>query len=175
VADLSAHSTTASLQKGFFSPPATLSAPSLTACPALDEQDPLLYPLLRWIITSNRAHLSLMRPDRQVAAMRCRAQFAMLSSPPEVEARFNALRAAHGSFYMWHGSSYVVAVVVAVVAVVVLIREGRFSNWHSILRRGLKNYSAVLWCACVLVSWRVRRHHVHVDRRGVRTRHLRCS
>lgn len=45
----------------------------------------------------------------------------MLSAPPERQAKFEALRAAHGSRFAWHGS--------------------RPENWHAILRSGLRNAS----------------------------------
>jgi hypothetical protein len=44
-----------------------------------------------------------------------------LSSPPEKESKFQKLKSEKGSFWAFHGSA--------------------FSNWHSILRIGLKNYS----------------------------------
>eukprot|EP00771_Trimastix_marina_P000825 gnl/Trimastix_PCT/1858.p1 GENE.gnl/Trimastix_PCT/1858~~gnl/Trimastix_PCT/1858.p1 ORF type:complete len:620 (-),score=231.32 gnl/Trimastix_PCT/1858:389-2248(-) len=79
------------------------------------------YNLLRWLIGSNRSHLLPIPEHLQFAKMRTPHQFILLSSPPEKERRFAEEREHHGSFLAFHGSSG--------------------ENWHSILRRGLKNYS----------------------------------
>lgn len=95
----------------------------------LNKLDVLLYPLLRWIFTSTRAHLRPLKPHERVKEIPSKAQFALLSSTPEREARFQRLKhgaeidkgQGKGSIYAWHGSST--------------------SNWHSIMRTGLKNLS----------------------------------
>ncbi len=95
----------------------------------LNKLDILLYPLLRWIFTSTRAHIRPLKPSERIKEVPSKAQFALLSSTPEREARFQRLKhgaelhrgQGKGSFYTWHGSST--------------------SNWHSILRTGLKNLS----------------------------------
>jgi Poly(ADP-ribose) polymerase catalytic domain len=87
----------------------------------LDARHPLLFPLLRWVITSNRAHLQRLAPEEQIPEMQTNMQFKFVSSPPEKEAEFQRLKKTSGSFWAFHGS--------------------QFSNWHSILRVGLKNYS----------------------------------
>ena len=48
-------------------------------------------------------------------------QFVLLSGPVEREARFQSLKARHGSLFAWHGSSP--------------------GNWHVILRTSLQNMS----------------------------------
>jgi len=87
----------------------------------LDSIDPLLFPLLRWIITSNRAHLAILDEKDRIKEMNTDYQYMFLSSPPEKEAIFQKLKKEKGSFWAFHGSN--------------------FANWHSILRIGLKNYS----------------------------------
>eukprot|EP01116_Phalansterium_solitarium_P004513 TRINITY_DN1553_c0_g1_i2.p1 TRINITY_DN1553_c0_g1~~TRINITY_DN1553_c0_g1_i2.p1 ORF type:complete len:305 (+),score=125.06 TRINITY_DN1553_c0_g1_i2:874-1788(+) len=87
----------------------------------LDALDPLAFPLIRWIITSNRAHLVKLDPKDHIKPMATPHQYLFMSSPPEKENNFQALKAKHGSFYAFHGSP--------------------FGNWHSILRVGLKNFS----------------------------------
>jgi len=87
----------------------------------LDQLDVLAFPLLRWIITSNRAHLAKLEEKDRVKEMVTEHQYMFLSSPPEKESLFQQLRKKHGSFWAFHGSN--------------------LANWHSILRIGLKNYS----------------------------------
>jgi len=96
----------------------------------LDESDVLLFPLLQWILTSVRAHLRYLGPTEIVKPMQhAIAQFVMLSSSPEREARFQRLKRraeayrgpGNGSFFAWHGSP--------------------LPKWHSIMRVGLKNLS----------------------------------
>ena len=81
----------------------------------VDKQAPAA---LRWIMTSNKAHLVALPPnmrllERIAPEATCR-QFIMLSQPPARQARFAALKARHGSKFAWHGSPA--------------------ENWHCILR-----------------------------------------
>ncbi len=120
----------------------------------LRKRDPLLAPLLRWIIGTNRARMccvALRWCSVVCAAHTCHCvcvsdirellltermkpmlsphQFVFLSSSPDKEARFQALKRGvevskgkgKGSILAWHGSGT--------------------GNWHSILRTGLKNMS----------------------------------
>jgi len=88
----------------------------------LDELHPLLYKLVRWILGTNRAHLQKLRSNEKIKEFSTDLQFMMKSSPPATEKKFQMLKKQEGgSFYAFHGSP--------------------FSNWHSILRNGLKNYS----------------------------------
>jgi len=87
----------------------------------LDSIDRLAFPLLRWIITSNRAHLAKLETKDCIEEMKTEHQYIFMSSPPEKESKFQKIKKEKGSFWAFHGSS--------------------FSNWHSILRVGLKNYS----------------------------------
>ena len=48
-------------------------------------------------------------------------QFVLKTGPMDREARFQELKAQHGSLFAWHGSSW--------------------GNWHAIVRNGLKNFS----------------------------------
>lgn len=89
--------------------------------------DPLAYPLLQWILASNRAHLEPLDRASLVKDMGA-YQFHLVSGTPEKERVFRQKRelakAKHkgvGSFKVWHGSAP--------------------NNWHCILRMGLKNYS----------------------------------
>eukprot|EP01062_Namystynia_karyoxenos_P063109 TRINITY_DN55927_c0_g1_i1.p1 TRINITY_DN55927_c0_g1~~TRINITY_DN55927_c0_g1_i1.p1 ORF type:complete len:801 (+),score=223.01 TRINITY_DN55927_c0_g1_i1:85-2487(+) len=88
---------------------------------------PLLYPLLQWVLTSNRSHLIALPPHHRLDGLG-EHQFVLSAANPERERAFRARRdaaaAQHGgtgSFWAWHGSAA--------------------QNWHSILRAGLRNYS----------------------------------
>ncbi|ETO35537.1 hypothetical protein RFI_01525 [Reticulomyxa filosa] len=96
----------------------------------LTRKSPLLFPLLTWLITSNRAHLRELRSKREKfqGLPNC-FQFEFVTSSPEGEYTFQQLckkAEAHrgpgrGSVFAWHGSP--------------------MENWHTILRTGLKNMS----------------------------------
>lgn len=84
---------------------------------ALDSINRLLFPLLTWIISSNRSHIVKLPPDRQIKFMVTPHQFLLLNSPPAKEALFQAAKEQYGSTFAFHGSS--------------------IENWHSIIRIGL--------------------------------------
>eukprot|EP00659_Diplonema_papillatum_P014075 gene14075-21544_t len=93
----------------------------------LNAAHPLSYPLLRWILSSNRSHLMRL-PKRHLLPGLGDHQYVLCSSSPEKEKIFRARRAkmrkkhgGSGSFWGWHGSPS--------------------GNWHAILRLGLRNYS----------------------------------
>jgi len=87
----------------------------------MDKAHQYAYPLLQWIITSNRSHLVKMGNDKLIKSMVTPHQYLLLSAPPEKEARFREYKQQHKSVFAFHGSS--------------------IENWHSILRTGLKNAS----------------------------------
>jgi len=87
----------------------------------LDKADPLAYPLLRWILTSTRAHLEKLKENEKISEMGTKHQFLLLSSTPAREKKFQEEKKKKGSFFAFHGSA--------------------FNNWHSIMRMGLKNLS----------------------------------
>lgn len=88
----------------------------------LDEKDTLLFPLFRWIITSNRTHLMPVPEKLRIKELDDNVlQYVMLSSNPEREAVFRSKREKYGSLFAFHGS--------------------HTGNWHAILRHGLKNLS----------------------------------
>eukprot|EP01027_Heterolobosea_sp_BB2_P003868 GEZU01005824.1.p1 GENE.GEZU01005824.1~~GEZU01005824.1.p1 ORF type:complete len:667 (+),score=191.50 GEZU01005824.1:150-2150(+) len=87
----------------------------------LDKLDPLAYPLLRWLLASNRSHLKKLKPKEMITEMNTPHQYILMSSSPEREKEFQALKKQYGSFFAWHGSP--------------------LPNWHAILRSGLKNMS----------------------------------
>jgi len=94
----------------------------------LDNLDNLCYPLLRWIIMSNRSHLSPLPKEKHIKEMPTEFQFVLVSDHPQKDYKFRKRRAevakrkgGRGSFYAFHGSAV--------------------GNWHCILRMGLKNYS----------------------------------
>uniref|UniRef100_A0A6B2L8T5 Poly [ADP-ribose] polymerase n=1 Tax=Arcella intermedia TaxID=1963864 RepID=A0A6B2L8T5_9EUKA len=87
----------------------------------LDKLDVLAYPLLRWILTSARAHLALLKPHERIPDVGTDYQFLLLSSTPAREKKFLEEKKAKGAFWAWHGSG--------------------FGNWHAIMRQGLKNMS----------------------------------
>jgi hypothetical protein len=96
-----------------------MTCPNTTALKALlDNQHPLCYPLLRWIVTSNRSHLRKLNPSEKIQGVPTEHQYMLLTQPPEREAAFRKQKERYGSFYMFHGSP--------------------LSNWHSILRSGLQ-------------------------------------
>ena len=93
----------------------------------LDEIHHLTYPLLQWILSSNRSHLMKIKNKHHLKGLGD-YQYLLCASTPEKEERFRARREAMkkldggtGSFWAWHGSA--------------------LANWHAILRLGLKNYS----------------------------------
>jgi len=92
----------------------------------LNSRSPLAFPLLRWIVSSNRSHLAPL--PNHIKEMSTDYQFILVSNNPEKERIFRELKKetamknkGKGSFYAFHGSP--------------------FYNWHSILRIGLKNFS----------------------------------
>eukprot|EP00741_Cyanophora_paradoxa_P023105 tig00021537_g22315.t1 len=96
-----------------------LQMPDLQA--GLDARHPRAFRLLRWISSSNRAHLVRLEPSKVIQEFVTPNQFYFLSTPPEKEQAFKALRRQHGSFFAIHGSP--------------------LECWHSILRVGLRNAS----------------------------------
>jgi len=87
----------------------------------MDKAHLYCFPLLQWIISSNRSHIVQLSEGKQIKSMCTKHQYLLLSAPPEKEERFRQLKAQHGSIFAFHGSS--------------------IENWHSILRRGLVNAS----------------------------------
>lgn len=95
--------------------------PSATLKKRLDEDNMFVYPLMQWIIASNRSHIVKLPTERQLEFMHTPHQFLLLSSPPAKEAEFRVAKEKHGSTFAFHGSS--------------------IENWHSIIRQGLLNAS----------------------------------
>ncbi|KAI6657990.1 Poly polymerase 6 [Oopsacas minuta] len=87
----------------------------------LDSLDQNSFPLLQWVLASNRCHIVKLSPDRQIKSMGTTHQFLLLSAPPAKEAEFRKLKLKNKSIYAFHGS--------------------RLENWHSIMRNGLMNAS----------------------------------
>jgi len=95
----------------------------------LKKVDPLIYPLLKWIVTSNRAYLRELRPNERFKDIHTTHQFFFANASPEKEAEFQRLKReaeeyhgkGKGVIQAWHGSP--------------------FGNWHSIMRNGLQNMS----------------------------------
>lgn len=91
------------------------------------EISPHIVPLVSWIFATNRAHITSMPEDDHFPKMAATTeeftmkQFQIETSTRAHAEKFEALKAAHGSFYAFHGSS--------------------MSNWHNILRQNLKNAS----------------------------------
>ena len=83
----------------------------------VESQDILAYPLLQWLISSNRSHIVKLPDSAQLSFMSTPHQFLLMSSPPAKEAIFRQYKAEHGSTFAFHGS--------------------RLENWHSIMRNGL--------------------------------------
>jgi poly [ADP-ribose] polymerase 6/8 len=87
----------------------------------IDRQNELSYPLLQWIVSSNRSHIVKLPRSKILKSMKTPHQFLLLSSPPAKESAFRIAKKAHGSTFAFHGSN--------------------IENWHSILRNGLLNAS----------------------------------
>ena len=87
----------------------------------LDDRDPLIYLLLKWIIANNRSHITKLEPEKQLDFMKTKQQYIMRTSAPAKEAAFAEARRKFGSTFAFHGSS--------------------MENWHSILSVGLMNAS----------------------------------
>ncbi|XP_071110322.1 protein mono-ADP-ribosyltransferase PARP6-like [Haliotis cracherodii] len=90
---------------------------STTLKKEMDVRNANAYPLLQWIIASNRSHIVKLPPDRQLSFMHTPHQFLLMSSPPAKEAKFREEKVKYGSTFAFHGSS--------------------IENWHSIIREGL--------------------------------------
>ncbi len=58
----------------------------------LNKLDPLLYSLLVWILQSNRAHIRLLSKSEQMNELKTPHQFVLLSSTPDREKKFQALK-----------------------------------------------------------------------------------
>eukprot|EP01103_Thecamoeba_quadrilineata_P016279 TRINITY_DN539_c1_g1_i2.p1 TRINITY_DN539_c1_g1~~TRINITY_DN539_c1_g1_i2.p1 ORF type:complete len:772 (+),score=138.52 TRINITY_DN539_c1_g1_i2:166-2316(+) len=87
----------------------------------LDSAHSLAFPLLQWIITSNRSHIVRIPEAKHLKSMSTPHQFILMSAPPEKEEKFRILKQKFGSVFAFHGSP--------------------IENWHCILRLGLKNFS----------------------------------
>jgi len=87
----------------------------------MDKAHRMCFPLLQWIITSNRSHIVQLQTGKYIKSMVTPHQYLLLSAPPEKEEKFNQSKKLHGSIFAFHGSST--------------------ENWHSILRKGLVNAS----------------------------------
>jgi len=87
----------------------------------LDKAHKYCFPLLQWVINSNRSHIEKIPESRHVKSMNTPHQYVLLSAPPEKEQEFNTLKAKHGTVFAFHGSPV--------------------ENWHCILRTGLRNAS----------------------------------
>ncbi|GFO14756.1 poly [ADP-ribose] polymerase, partial [Plakobranchus ocellatus] len=77
----------------------------------------LCYPLLKWIIQSNRSHIVAIPEEGQLSCMETRHQFLMMNMPPSQEKSFLEYKRKYGSVFAFHGSP--------------------IENWHSIIREGL--------------------------------------
>jgi len=88
---------------------------------SMDNAHPLCWPLLQWIITSNRCHIVQLRPPKLINSMNTSHQYLLLSDAPEKEETFKKLKKEYGSIFAFHGSG--------------------IENWHSIMRKGLINAS----------------------------------
>jgi len=124
----------------------------------LDSIDKLCYPLLRWIMTSNAAHISLLPQDKvppflikltlyiliwihvsqHIKEMQTPYQFVLVSDNPEKEASFRRKRQKHGSFYAFHGSA--IGTLITDQLTIFISISPHTGNWHSIFRGGLRNY-----------------------------------
>jgi len=100
----------------------------------LNRKNPLLHPLLKWLCTSNRAYLRLLKEEERFPQINTPYQFVFANASPDKEMQFQQEKKrvkAHwkgskpSTIQAWHGSG--------------------FGNWHSIMRLGLKNLSNTQW------------------------------
>ncbi|CAB1096092.1 unnamed protein product [Ectocarpus sp. CCAP 1310/34] len=95
---------------------------------ALSKIDPLLYPLLEWLLsTIHGGHLHLLKEAEAIEGVSCKKQFVLTDTSAREE-RFQAMKReaaassnGTGSLFAFHGSAP--------------------GNWHGILRLGIKNMS----------------------------------
>ena len=87
----------------------------------MDKLHPLAYPLLRWLVSSNRCHLKKLSEKESLKEMNTEHQYLLLSSTPHQEKIFQQNKDKYGQIWAFHGSA--------------------LCNWHAILRKGLKNMS----------------------------------
>jgi hypothetical protein len=163
----------------------------------LEAREPRLYRVLRWILSSNRAHLQKLPPHKQVKDMATPHQYLLFSNSPEKEARFRVHKQQHPTVWAFHGSAienwYVrrvrLCVCGAARAVVCgecgCVRRVRWNDdwecvaWavrHAILRGGLRNLSNtdLMTCGAVYgagIYLSPRTHHSTTDTTRTRTRH----
>ena len=83
----------------------------------LEKQHELCYPLVRWILNSNRSHIVLLPSNKKLSFMMTWQHFLMRNSPPVQDEKFRSMKAKFGSVFAFHGSP--------------------LENWHSIVREGL--------------------------------------
>ncbi|BFY98853.1 hypothetical protein BsWGS_01892 [Bradybaena similaris] len=83
----------------------------------LQAKHELCEPLLRWIISSNRAHIVKLPDNKQLSFMGTHLQFLMRNSPPLQDREFRKNKEKYGSVFAFHGSP--------------------IENWHCIIREGL--------------------------------------
>jgi poly [ADP-ribose] polymerase 6/8 len=82
---------------------------------------PLSYPLMTWLLGSNRTHLKKLSSKERISEMETEHQYYLLSATPEKEEKFQKYKKQYGSLWAFHGSG--------------------LANWHAIFRNGLKNMS----------------------------------
>lgn len=87
----------------------------------LSGRDPACFPLLSWIISSNRSLIIKLQEHQRIARMNTPHQFFFITASEEKQRRFDERKASKGTIFAFHGS--------------------RLENWHSILRIGMKNMS----------------------------------
>eukprot|EP01100_Stratorugosa_tubuloviscum_P015908 TRINITY_DN967_c1_g1_i1.p1 TRINITY_DN967_c1_g1~~TRINITY_DN967_c1_g1_i1.p1 ORF type:complete len:656 (-),score=265.02 TRINITY_DN967_c1_g1_i1:54-2021(-) len=87
----------------------------------LNSKHELCYPVLKWLLSSNRAFIRRIPDSLKVSSLSCANQFLIISNTPEKERLFQEQKDEYGSYFAFHGSP--------------------IANWHSILRNGLKNMS----------------------------------
>lgn len=86
------------------------------------------FPMLQWIISSNRSHIVQLNSSVSIKSMCTPYQYLLLSDSPEKEEIFRKHKKEHGTIFAFHGSS--------------------IENWHGILRKGLINASGTKWMSC---------------------------
>lgn len=83
----------------------------------LDKINYLSYPLLQWLILSNRSYIVKIQNENMLSMMCTENQYVFLNTLSSIGDEFNKARDLYGSIFAFHGSP--------------------MENWYSIIRRGL--------------------------------------
>jgi len=67
---------------------------------------PLAFPLIQWLLGSNRTHLKKLNKKESIKEMETDHQYYLLSSTPEKEEKFQKYKKQYGSLWAFHGLKF---------------------------------------------------------------------